>query len=181
MLTAEKDLKTGTITVKLGGKVDGGFSTWAETNIWGTAGGDKPTTGAWSWAVLDGLLSADALVANTVIRQTNQALHYYEGASDILSTEPSLSSPPTGPASTIYIDATKAYKLRKYETAGDAADIAANAGTGTPAGFGILLWSGANPKTATLVITPASVTASGVTTTPPAYTVIVDWSALDIE
>jgi hypothetical protein len=175
LVSAEKDLKTGGITVKVGGKVDGGFSPWAKTNIWVTDGDGKPA-GNWSWAVIDNLLSEDALKANTVIKQTNQALRYYAGANDILTVEPSPANPPTNASGSIYIDATKAYKLRKYANANGAADITPSGAT--PAGFGVLFWSGASPKTATIEIKPA--TQQGQTVAPPAYTVIVDWSALTI-
>jgi hypothetical protein len=93
-------------------------------------------------------------------------LRYYEGYDDILSTEPSENNPPTGSQNTIYIseDSSVVYKLKKYTSENGARDTTNN-------GFGILLWSGASPKTATLEITPAGGTK---------YTVIVDWSGLTI-
>ncbi|MDR0688645.1 MAG: hypothetical protein LBG08_00050 [Spirochaetaceae bacterium] len=161
--SAEKNLKSGGITVKLGGTVSGGIPT-AQNSMWGNGGSSVPV-GNWSAAVIVGILDTEALKANTVIKQTNQALRYYQGSSaDILTVEPNPANPPTtGP--NIYIDSAKAYKLKKYTSANGAAD-------GSNSGFGVLLWSGANPKTATIEITPA--------TTDSDYTVIVDWNGVTI-
>ena len=100
-----------------------------------------------------------------MIKQTNQALRYYQGADDILTTEPDPANPPTTSGGTIYIDSSKAYKLKKYTSASGAVD-------GSNSGFGVLFWSGASPKTATIEITPATADSD--------YTVIVDWSGVTI-
>jgi hypothetical protein len=166
VVSASKNLGTGAVTVALGGTVSGGITDWQTTNVWGQKGTDAPTSGNWSGAVIKGILTTDALAANTVIKQTSQSLRYYTGYTDILAQEPDEDSPPTTNTSTIYIngDGSVAYKLRKYTSANGAQD-------GSSGSFGVLLWSGASPKTATLEITPSGGTK---------YTVIVDWSGLAI-
>jgi hypothetical protein len=163
---AEKNLKTGGLTVTLGGAVSNGITDTAKTNFWGNGGSNKPA-GNWSWATIVNFINTDAAAQNTVIKQTSQALRYYQGsANDVLATEPDPANPPTTGAANIYIDSAKAYKLKKYTTALTATES-----------FGVLLWSGASPKTATFEIIPAA----AITTNPAtasAYTVIVDWSGV---
>ena len=164
--SAKRSTVTGITTIKLTGTVSGGLTDWSKNNIWAT-GITPPDSGNWSWVVITGILNTDALLANTIIKQTNQALRYYENGNDILSDEPSMDNPPTGSTHTIYIslDKSVAYKLKKYTSANGAVD------TSGDKGFGVLLWSEASPKRSTLEITPAS---------GAAYTVIVDWSGLTI-
>jgi hypothetical protein len=168
---AEKNLKTGDATFTLGGEVTGGITEDAKSNIWADAGDNKPE-GNWSWATIVGILPAGKIEANSgiEIKQTNLSLLYYKG-SNLNDVVKNVAGKPTsaatittsGPAS-IYLDPnnTWAIKWAKYGEGRNPQD---------GAGFGVLLWSGANPKTATIEITPKDGTS---------YTVTVDWSGVTI-
>jgi uncharacterized repeat protein (TIGR02543 family) len=162
--SAKQSALNGITTIYLTGTVADEINNWSETNVWGAGETDKPDTGAWSWAVIDGILTDDALEAGTVIKQTNESFRYYKGGHQ------EADNPLTNPVSTgtedIYIPDTGAvYKWKLYTNANGARDT-------TGGGFGVLLWSEAAVKTATIEITPDDAAA---------YTIIVDWSGLTIE
>jgi hypothetical protein len=95
-------------------------------------------------------------VENTVIFQTNQALRYYENNDDIIKGATPTASSDDG----IYVNGNAAYKVKKYS------------GSLVNETWGVLLWSGATNKKATMEIKPAA--------TGNDYTVTVDWNGLTI-
>jgi hypothetical protein len=169
VVSASKDLKTGAVTVALGGTVSGGITDWQTNNMWGQPGANKPSSGNWSGLVFNGIPRAGLTSYSTIaIKQTNQSLRYYTGhenQSMFAATKPTAAV--TGGAD-VWLDADNGYKdvfkWKQYaeNTFTDKSDNS----------FSVLLWSGASPKTATLEIT------SG--TEDDAYTVIVDWNGLTI-
>jgi hypothetical protein len=172
-IASTKNLATGGIDIKLYGTVESGLSDTAKNNVWGNGGGSKPTTGTWSWVVIDNLLPTP-VAGEMDIKQTNDSFRYYTGSSQDVSATP-LESAVSGSSPNIYIPANASpYKWKKYTLAvsgdtftGQAADTATN-------GFGVLLWSVAPSKTATIAIARPS------TNPTVSYTVIVDWSGLTI-
>jgi hypothetical protein len=165
LISAEKDLKTGNITVKVGGTITDKFTAWAlGDQCWGSdheiPGPEGPKTGYWSWGTFDGILSSAIQTNGGSIKQTNLALRYYQGKDVLLDKEPTEA---VAAGTGLYADATKAIKWKSYTT--------------TDSYLSVLFWSGASPKTATLVIDPGK---DSNQVDPPAYTVIVDWSALTI-
>ena len=169
--SATKNLATGLTTVKLGGTVEAGVSQVKDA-IWGADPGENAPDGNWSWAVITGILPA-GLEANSgiEIKQTNASLLYYRGIElgDVSSESSLPNEAPTitdgdGSPGCIFFVGDTAYKWAKYGTGRNPKDTEDD-------GFGVLLWSGADPKTATLEITPKNGTL---------YTVIVDWSCVTI-
>jgi hypothetical protein len=159
-VSSTKNLATGRLDVKLYGTVTGGIPTSGVIDgMWHPAGNSKPGIGTdWSWVTFDDLLPA--LAANFVLKQTNQAFRYYKSTEE---TE-ELSEPVETAEGSVYVSADNrvAYKWRKYTSASPATEW-----------WGILLWSGANPKTATIEVTPAANDGN-------AFTITVDWSGLRI-
>jgi hypothetical protein len=155
------DLKTKTTTVLLGGSVTSGIPTNHAT--WGNPASGAPA-GMWTWATFVGLLDDEAQKANTVIKQYNQSFLYYKGSGTIVtSDEDDLDPVPTGDP-TIYIPTsgdTGIYKIRQYTSTLDP-------------DFSVMFYNATSAKTATIEITPASVT------TGIGYTVIVDWNGVNI-
>jgi hypothetical protein len=169
-ISSTKYLSTpGRIDIKLNGTVTGGIPAGNITeNLWSAGGDDKPTTGNWSWVVIDNLLPTP-VAGEMAIKQTNDSFHYYAGMEGHVSENPIA----TGGAAAqpfIYIptDTSSPYKWKKYTIAEDLSGQPADTATN---GFGVLLWSAAQSKTAKIEITPNSGTA---------YTVNVDWSGLRI-
>jgi hypothetical protein len=171
-IASTKNLATGSIDIKLYGEVEDGLSEGAVANIWTAAGSGKPA-GNWSWVVIDNLLP-EPVAGDMDIKQTNDSFRYYTGKGDEhVSTTPIESAKAEAPQ--IYIPATGSpYKWKKYTLTqqgdtikGQPADTANN-------GFGVLLWSAAPSKTATIAIARPS------TNPTLSYTVIVDWSGLKI-
>jgi hypothetical protein len=167
--SSEKNLKAKTTTIYLSGTVENEITEFAKNNIWADAGSGKPA-GNWSWATIVGILPAGTIGANSgiEIKQTNLSLLYYKG-SKLVDVAQTVTEKPTasvtitteGPAS-IHLDPKDAWAIKW-----------ATYGTGRSPqdgkGFGILLWSGAKPQTATIETTPKDGTL---------YTTIVDWSGV---
>jgi hypothetical protein len=175
-----RDLKTKTSTIVLGGTVKSGIPTEGfGKNTWGAKHDDAPDSGLWTWATIKGILNTDALSPNTVIKQFNQSFIYYKdktesATSPATSDEKKLTPIPKQNHPNIYIPAsgTGIYKIKQYESENSAKDTEAN-------GFGVLFYSAANSKKATIEITPAETVTPPATPTKP-YTVIVDWSGVTI-
>jgi hypothetical protein len=176
-----RDLKTKTSTIVLSGTVTGGITsgTWAHTNVWGAKGSSAPDSGLWTWATITGILNSDALTPDTVIKQYNQSFIYYKGDASNppadTDDESKLTPIPEQNHPNIYIPAsgTGIYKIKKYTETHSPADVTATNG------FGVLFYSAANPKTATIQIKPAEAGTPPATPTK-AYTVVVDWSDVTI-
>jgi hypothetical protein len=168
-ISSTKNLATGRLDIKLYGTVTGvsgetGFSGVIGSDLWGPNGAGRPA-GNWSWVMLDGAFPY-AVASGSVLKITNQAWSYFKGSTDdavaaIISQTP-LTVPAENSAASIYISAdnTDVYSWKKT--------------TGVPKddSWGVLLWSAASSKTATLEVTPVSGTG--------AYTVTLDWSGLTI-
>jgi hypothetical protein len=162
-VSSTKNLANGNITIKLKGTVTGGIPTGdIATSLWGLT-----ADSTYSWVVLDNLLPAP-VAGEIQIKQTNDSFRLYTGTTledSALITEAKDSAP------YIYIPSTDTpFKWKKNtinaELGGQPADTANN-------GFGVLLSSVAEPKTATIAIDRP-------TATPVSYTVIVDWSGVKI-
>jgi hypothetical protein len=178
-ISSKKDLKSGDITINLGGSITENVS---ET-LWASAGNSKPS-GRWSWAVITGILPVKATgggnleaASSIEIKQSNQSLHYYSStvpAGDLSSAKalptsaPIITNTETNQACIFLLPDGSAYKWAKYGEGRNPVDSTDN-------GFGVLLWSGADLKKATIEIKPTS---AMVPASP--YTVIVDWSELTI-
>jgi uncharacterized FlaG/YvyC family protein len=185
IISATKDLKTGVVTVKLGGDVES-LSEWSK-EIWSNGGTDKPDTGKWSWAVITGILPSGNLEENDVleIKQTNHSLVYYKGVDidnnnykHVADTEikaavlVTSTDDPKPPCIWIPTDEKKAFKWQKYGDGKSPVDGPANEN-----GFGVLFWSNATPKAATFEIDTDGASNNAV----KPYTVIVDWSDVDFK
>jgi hypothetical protein len=170
--SSTKNLSTGRIEIRLSGTVAGGFPNNIVNGLWGNPGNNIPD-GNWSWVVITNILP-DPVAGTMVIKHTNQSLSYYKGTNhDFVTTTPlTEASPEEDPDVYISANNTEVYKWKKYLMTGTDTISGQPADT-TDNGFGILLWSAASSKTATLDITP--VPGKG---TP--YTVTVDWSGLRI-
>jgi hypothetical protein len=164
LLSATKNLGTGDIAIKLGGTVADTISSVTSSNhdkLWNVPGDKKPA-GKYSWVTLDGIITEKTSDANTVIKNTNEAFRYYEGAAGLLTTE--LTATPTSSnVGGLYIDANKAYNWRYYGA--------------LDSWFAVLLWSEAKSKTARIEITQTTGTPSVATS----YTVAIDWSGVNFK
>jgi hypothetical protein len=129
--------------------------------------------------VIEGILPSDTinLASGIEIRQENQSLRYYKG-SDQNFVAPYGTALPTsvptiienGDPTCVFLSDTYAVKWAKYGTNRTPVD-------GQNNGFGLLLWSGANPRKATFGITiPAGFNGGS---SAYSYTVIVDWNGVD--
>ena len=119
--------------------------------------------------MITGILPANLTANSSIeIKQTNHSFVYYKGSTnDISASELTEAVVASTNAANIYIPTTNesgAYKWKKYDSGSPIDDSATS-------GFGVLLWSEANPQTAKLEITPNGGTK---------YTVIVDWSGVTI-
>jgi hypothetical protein len=157
--TAEKNLVNGDVTIYLGGTVKKNedlVEAWFDTK-------GPDATGNYAIATIDGIFNTEAQKASTTLKNINPSWWYYKGVTTgILQTAPDPTNPPTA-WPTLWLPESEMetpYNLKKTTTARTDAELT------------ILLWSEANPKEATLEITPV---AAGT-----AYTIIVDWSGLTI-
>jgi hypothetical protein len=181
-IASTKNLSTGNITVTLSGKVAPQDDT-ALAGMWGGPGAAKPD-GNFSWAVINYLIPPGTRVqlAGLEIKQVNPSLLFYKGTVIGDAAGEADLSALTGPvlltgASTPCIywnkEGTNAIKWVKYGPS-DRNPVDGDADTADKTkgnGFGILLWSGAPAKQATLEIKPPS---------GNPYTVIVNWTGLGI-
>jgi hypothetical protein len=167
--TAEKNLDTKVVTIKLSGTVTDTFvGSDSVVDLWygGMKDDAKKIGGNYAIVTIDGILAEKgALAKDRVIKNTNPSWVYYKGWT-------TLDSPPTGATTETYIDLNdydKSVHVGKRATEQKDSDLT------------LLLWSGPQGGTirikraATLDITPA-----GDGAVDP-YRVIIDWADLTIQ
>jgi hypothetical protein len=116
--TAEKDLSTGIVTIKLSGTVADTFvGSDSVVDFWygGKKAEAKALGGEYAIVTIDGIFTEDAKKANTTLKNTNPAWLYYKGAATgtvILASEPE-NAPTSAP--TLWLDATDADKSYNWK------------------------------------------------------------------
>jgi hypothetical protein len=189
ILSSTTSLSAGAIAgidIKLGGKIQPVSNTTqpylssdAVTYLWSNGGNSKPS-GYWSWGIIDNILPGTPPSGMT-IKQFNDSFHYYAHDTAIgdVSSDP-LTGPKTNGTGSIYLptDSTLPYKWRTYNYDASNSEKSGAIDTTTGNGFGVLFWSAANPKKATIEITLPPVTTGQVVTPERKYTATVDWSGV---
>jgi hypothetical protein len=173
-VASKKYLATGNIDITLKGTVTGGITT-AGAAIWGNqAASGAPKISDFSWVVLNNLLPAPVNGA-IEIKQTNDSFRYYTGLYNYPNNHATTTLITAAQESDPYIcipSTGTPCKWKKYiisDGSGQPADTTDN-------GFGVLLWSGASSKTATIEVDRAVIGSAAAVK----YTVTVDWSGVTI-
>jgi hypothetical protein len=137
----------GNTRIKLSGTIEAAVSydtedntatSWWNINYEPGVGGSTPADGIYSAAVFDGFFPEDASGKVLAVKVTNDAFRYYTGYPN--ATGP-LTKPSTANEQSIYIPAQGAATRWRLYNAGDIPD---------GDWLGVLLWSGADPKTITI-------------------------------
>jgi hypothetical protein len=163
---------TITLTNTTGKTFTGTTDFTSNHNVWGAKPSGNTVTGNWADIAVDLKLALDAVATGKTlsVKQTSQALNYYTGAGDLLSSAPTAPSTSTS-GDNIWIpsDSTPV-KWKTY-----ASSVSPN--------WGIILWNGASSKTVKLeifqhdnssnpgagtLVSTVVIDYSGLTITPPA-------------